>query len=56
MREKLQVRTENLETFGREVITEERRCKIAALLRALLFTLSKLYQILVKIHRWLIND
>ena len=55
MREKLQVWTENLETFGREVIAEERRGKIAALLRAVLFTLSKLYQILVKIHRWLIN-
>src|SRR5215469_8503110 len=55
MREKLQVWTENLETFGREVIAEERRGKIAALLRALLFLSSKLYQVLVKIHRWLIN-
>ena len=55
MREKFRVWTENIETFGREVIAEERRGTGAALLRALLFTLSKLYQVLVKIHRWLIN-
>jgi tetraacyldisaccharide 4'-kinase len=55
MREKLRAWIENLETFGREVIAEERRGTGAALLRALLFTWSKLYQVLVKIHRWLIN-
>ncbi len=55
MREKLRAWIENLETFGREVIAEERRGTGATLLRALLFTCSKLYQVLVKIHRWLIN-
>ncbi len=55
MREKWRAWIENIETFGREVISEERRGTTAALLRALLFTSSKLYQILVKIHRWLIN-
>ncbi len=55
MREKWRVWTENIETFGREVIAEERRGTWAALLRVLLFTLSKFYQVLVKIHRWLIN-
>jgi tetraacyldisaccharide 4'-kinase len=55
MREKLRAWIENLETFGREVIAEERRGTGAALLRALLFSCSKLYQVLVKIHRWLIN-
>src|SRR5579862_9489550 len=55
MREKWNAWIENIETFGREVIAEERRGKIAALLRALLFISSKLYQVLVKIHRWLIN-
>jgi tetraacyldisaccharide 4'-kinase len=55
MREKLRAWIENLETFGREVIAEERRGTGAALLRASLFTCSKLYLVLVKIHRWLIN-
>jgi tetraacyldisaccharide 4'-kinase len=55
MREKLRAWIENIETFGREVIAEERRGTGAALLRAMLFTCSKLYQVLVKIHRWLIN-
>ena len=55
MREKWRVWTENIETFGREVIAEERRGTGAALLRVVLFTCSKLYQVLVKIHRWLIN-
>jgi tetraacyldisaccharide 4'-kinase len=55
MQEKWRAWVENVETFGREVIAEERRGKTAALLRALLFTSSKLYQVLVKIHRWLIN-
>jgi len=55
MREKLRDWTEFVETFGREVIAGERRGTGAALLRAMLFTCSKIYQVLVKIHRWLIN-
>jgi len=55
MREKWRAWIENLETFGREVIAEERHGTGAALLRAVLFTFSKLYQVLVKIHRGLIN-
>jgi len=53
MREKLRDWTEFVETFGREVIAGERRGTGAALLRAMLFTCSKIYQVLVKIHRWL---
>src|ERR1700748_1811118 len=55
MREKWRAWIENIETFGREVIAEERHGTGATLLRALLFTCSKLYQVLVKIHRGLIN-
>src|SRR6185437_1810924 len=55
MREKLRDWTEFVETFGREVIAGERRGTGAALLRAMLFTCSKIYQVLVKIHRGLIN-
>jgi tetraacyldisaccharide 4'-kinase len=55
MREKLRVWAENLETFGREVIFEERRGKRAATLRGLLFGASKVYHAGVKLLRWLIN-
>jgi tetraacyldisaccharide 4'-kinase len=55
MREKWRAWIESVETFGREVIAEERRGTGATLLRALLFTCSKIYQVLVKIHRGLIN-
>ena len=55
MRERFRVWAETLETFVLEVIFEERRGKRAAILRGLLFGGSKLYQVVVKIHRWLIN-
>jgi len=55
MREKFLVWQEALETFFLEVIFEERRDYKANLTRALLFLFSKLYEVVVKIHRWLIN-
>src|SRR5882757_2657434 len=55
MREKFVVWAEALETFFLEVIFEERRDYKANLTRALLFFFSKIYQVVVKIHRWLIN-
>jgi tetraacyldisaccharide 4'-kinase len=55
MRESLRAWIETLETFGREVISGERRGKRAAILRGMLFGSSKLYQVGVKIHRWLIT-
>src|SRR6266487_3497136 len=55
MRETFRVWAESLFTFGQEVIFEERRGKRAAIFRSLLFGSSKLYQVGVKIHRWLIS-
>ena len=55
MRETWRAWTENLYTFGQEVISGERRGTWAALMRALLFTSSKVYLFGFKIHRWLIN-
>jgi len=55
MREKFRVWAETLETFFIEVVSEERRDWKANLTRANLFGLSKLFQVIVKIHRWLIN-
>jgi tetraacyldisaccharide 4'-kinase len=55
MRETLRVWTETLETFVLEVIFEERRGKRAALMRAFLLGSSKLYQLAVKLRRWLYN-
>jgi tetraacyldisaccharide 4'-kinase len=55
MREKFLVWQEALETFFLEVIFEERRDYKANLTRALLFLLSKIYEVVVKIHRLLIN-
>src|SRR5471032_2020296 len=55
MREKFRVWAENFETFFLEVIFEERRDFRANLTRAFLFGGSKLFQVAVKIHRWLIN-
>ncbi len=55
MRETFRVWAESLFTFGQEVIFEERRGKRAAIFRSLLFGSSKLYQVGVKVHRWLIN-
>src|SRR5882672_2010550 len=55
MRERFLVWAEAFETFFLEVIFEERRDFKAKFTRAMLFGSSKLYQVVVKIHRWLIN-
>ena len=55
MREKFVVWAEAFETFFLEVIFEERRDYKANLTRAFLFGSSKVYQVVVTIHRWLIN-
>jgi tetraacyldisaccharide 4'-kinase len=55
MREKFQAWIENLYIFGQEVISGERHDFKAKLTRGILFGGSKLVQIYVKIHRWLIN-
>jgi tetraacyldisaccharide 4'-kinase len=55
MREKWRVWTETLETFVLEVIFEERRGTRAALMRALLYTCSRLFQIAIKARRFLYN-
>lgn len=53
MRETIRAWTENLETFVLEVIFEQRRGKRAAIARAALFLLSKLFQIAVKTRHFL---
>ncbi len=53
MREKLRAYAENIETFYLEVIRQERRGTRAALLRALLYGCSKLFQVGVKARRFL---
>jgi tetraacyldisaccharide 4'-kinase len=55
MREQFRVWIESLVTFGLEVISGERRDFKAKLTRGILFGGSKLVQVYVKIHRWLIN-
>src|SRR5882724_9463120 len=55
MREKFVVWFEAAETFFLEVIFEERRDYKANLTRAALFGGSKVYHVVVIIHRWLIN-
>jgi tetraacyldisaccharide 4'-kinase len=55
MREKFRAWAESLQTFFFEVIFEERHDFKAKLARGLLFGSSKLYQVGVEIHRWLIN-
>ncbi len=55
MRDKFRVWIENLVTFGLEVIAGERHDFKATLTRGLLFGSSKLVQVYVIIHRWLIN-
>src|SRR2546425_7563540 len=55
MREKFRVWTENLETFLLEVILEERRGTRESLVRALLFGCSKIFQVAIKIRRFLYN-
>ncbi|HEX3627020.1 MAG TPA: tetraacyldisaccharide 4'-kinase [Verrucomicrobiae bacterium] len=55
MRETIQVWMESLETFGLEVIREERHDFKANATRALLFALSKAFHVVINIRRWLYN-
>lgn len=55
MREKLRAWAESLETFLLEVILEERRGTRATLVRAVLWALSKVFEVLIKIRRFLYN-
>jgi tetraacyldisaccharide 4'-kinase len=55
MRETIRAWTETTETFVLEVIFEQRRGKRAALVRSLLFLLSKVFQVAVKTRRFLYN-
>ena len=55
MRENFRDWVETLQTFYLEVISEERHDFKARLMRGILFGSSKLFQVGVKIHRWLIN-
>src|SRR5215813_6878026 len=55
MRETFRVWTENVETFFLEVILEKRRDKRAALVRSILYSFSKLFQVAIKFRRFLYN-
>src|SRR6185312_4304460 len=55
MRERVRDWTEAAETFVLEVISEQRRGKRAAMMRVALLALSKIYQVLKKIRRFLYN-
>jgi len=55
MREKFRVWTENIETFFLEVILEEQRGTRAALVRALAYGFSKMFQAAIKARRFLYN-
>src|SRR2546421_8800093 len=55
MRETLRTWTENVETFFLEVILEKRRDKRAAIVRTLLYGLSKVFQVAIKFRRFLYN-
>ena len=55
MREAIRMWTETIETFVLEVITEQRRGKSAALARFVLFLLSRVFAVAVKIRRFLYN-
>jgi tetraacyldisaccharide 4'-kinase len=55
MRETWREWTESVETFVLEVIFEERRGTIATLVRAILYSLSKVFQVAVKTRRFLYN-
>jgi tetraacyldisaccharide 4'-kinase len=56
MREAIRAWTENLETFALEVIFEQRHGKRAALLRSILFVLSKVFGLIVKARLFLYNS
>jgi len=53
MRDTLRAWTEAVETFVLQVILEERRDKAAVVARFLLFLLSKVFLVLVKLRRFL---
>jgi tetraacyldisaccharide 4'-kinase len=55
MRDKFRAWAASLQTFFFEVIFEDRHDFKAKLARGILFGSSKLYQVGVEIHRWLIN-
>jgi tetraacyldisaccharide 4'-kinase len=55
MREQLRAWTESVETFLLEVILEERPGTRAAIIRAILFGCSKLFQVAIKTRRFLYN-
>jgi tetraacyldisaccharide 4'-kinase len=55
MRELFRAWAENLETFVLEVIFDERRGTRASIVRGLLFALSKVFGLLIKIRRFLYN-
>jgi tetraacyldisaccharide 4'-kinase len=55
MREQIRAWTESFETFVLEVIFEQRKGKRAALTRALLYVLSKIFEVLIKLRRFLYN-
>src|SRR6185436_12511441 len=55
MCERFRVWTENIETFLLEVILEERQGKLEAFVRALAFGCSKIFQVLIKLRRFLYN-
>ncbi len=55
MRDTIRAWTEAIETFVLEVILEERRGKAADLVRLVLFLLSKIFLLVVKLRRFLYN-
>lgn len=55
MRDTIRAWTEAFETFVLEVILEERRGRAADLVRAILFVLSKVFLLVVKLRRFLYN-
>ncbi len=55
MRESFRAWTENLETFLLEVILEQRRGARAATVRAILFGMSGVFRVAIKIRRFLYN-
>jgi tetraacyldisaccharide 4'-kinase len=55
MRETFRVWAENVETFFVEVVIEERRGADATITRAFLYISSKLFQVAIKIRRFLYN-
>src|SRR6266496_4005805 len=55
MRERFRAWTEAIETFVLEVIFEQRPGQVAAIVRAALFAMSKVFQVAVKSRRFLYN-